>query len=84
MFGQGTVIEKDQLGRERIEMASRTHLTEEVSAFCAVEKPVPNASIHGGLIFVSPVKKRRNSSYFEGAITDSDSKLRFVDSHREQ
>ena len=33
------------------------------------------ASVHGLLVSVSRVKKGRNSDYFDGQITDGDSKL---------
>ena len=44
----------------------------------SLEEPVSNASVHGVLCSLSPVKKGRKSSYFEGVVSDGKSKVRLV------
>ena len=43
-----------------------------------VVKGMPSASVHGVLTSVSPVKKGRRQNYFEGKVSNGNSKLRFV------
>ena len=51
---------------------------EEVEKFNEVDKAISNASIYGVLTSVSPVKKGRRTNYFEGTVSDGNSKLRLV------
>ena len=51
---------------------------EELDHLDAVEKPIANASVHGAITSLSPVKKGRNTNYFDGTIADERTKLRLV------
>ena len=57
-------------------MAKRTF--EEVENFDELDKGIGSASLHGVLTSVSPVKKGRKQNYFDGKLSDGNSKLRFV------
>lgn len=65
-------------------MASKHLELQRIVDFSEVDHPIANASVHGALVSVSRMKNGRNSSYFEGKITDGESKMRFVGFHKEQ
>ena len=43
-----------------------------------IEEPIPKASLHVAVTRLSPVKKGRNSKYFDGQLTDGDTEIRMV------
>lgn len=59
-------------------MASRKRTIQEVNRFDTLQEPVSNASVHGTITTLSPVKKGKHSVYFEGTITDGSTNLRLV------
>jgi hypothetical protein len=59
-------------------MTKRQLELEELHHFDEINKPVANATVHGAITSLSPLKKGRNSSYFDGAIADDTTKLRLV------
>ena len=63
---------------------SRKRLLEEADKFDSIENAIPNASIYGALSEVSPLKKGKNSVYFDGSITDGISFMRVVGFSAEQ
>ena len=50
----------------------------------SLEEPVSTASLHAVVSSLSPVKKGRNSDYFEGTVTDGKSTVRLVGFKRSQ
>ena len=50
----------------------------------SLEEPVSTASLHAVVSSLSPVKKGRNSDYFEGTLTDGKSTVRLVGFKRSQ
>ena len=50
----------------------------------SLEEPVSTASLHAVVSSLSPVKKGRNSDYFEGTATDGKSTVRLVGFKRSQ
>ena len=59
-------------------MASRKRPAPEVDHLDNVSQPIPSANLHGVVKNLSPVKKGRNSIYFDGVLTDGTSTLRLV------
>ena len=57
---------------------SRKRPIKEVDRLDLLTKPVPNAILHGAITSLSPVKKRRNSHYFDGTLYDGHRQLRMV------
>ena len=58
--------------------SSRKRTTEEFEQLDAATHPVATANIEGNITSLSPVKKGRRSTYFEGQIDDGTSKLCLV------
>ena len=58
--------------------SSRKRQSKELEFLDEVQEPVVNASVHGAITSLSPIKKGRNSNYFEGTIADEHAKLRLV------
>ena len=54
----------------------RTH--EAIEQIDDVDGPIANTSIHGAITSLSPVKKGRNSIFFDGTLADETSKIRVV------
>ena len=54
----------------------RTH--EAIEQIDNVDGPIANTSIHGAITSLSPVKKGRNSIFFDGTLADETSKIRVV------
>ena len=50
-------------------MASKRN-KEEVEDFEEVDEPLASASVHGVISSLSPIKKGRNSNYFDGTVSD--------------
>ena len=66
-------------------MASKpTKCKLELEEVDSLEEPVSTASLHAVLSSLSPVKKGRNSDYFEGTVTDGKSTVRLVRFKRSQ
>ena len=65
-------------------MASRKRPSPELDHFDDVNQPYPTANLHGVIKTLSPVKKGRNSNYFDGVLTDGTSTLRLVGFRSEQ
>lgn len=63
---------------------ARKRLFEEIDSFAAIDKPLPNASIHAAITSLSPVKRGKNSFYFDGMLTDGTTNLRVVGFTAEQ
>ena len=57
---------------------ARKHPIEEVDRLDLLTRPVPNASLHGAVTLLSPVKKGRNSNYFDGTLYDGHRQVRTV------
>ena len=57
---------------------ARKRTIEEVEKLQDLDKPLKNASVHGIVTSLSPIKKGRTCSYFDGTLTDSSDKIRFV------
>lgn len=57
---------------------AKKRLFNEVDKLDDLSKPICNATLHGVVASVSPLKKGRTCNYFEGFITDGSSKLRVV------
>ena len=56
-------------------MATRKRLYEDIDDF---DESVPNASIHAAVMSLSPYKKGKNASYFDGTLTDGTRKIRMI------
>ena len=66
-------------------MASKpTKCKLELEEVDSLEEPVSTASLHAVVSSLSPVKKGRNSDYFEGTVTDGKSTVRLVGYKRSQ
>ena len=66
-------------------MASKpTKCKFELEEVDSLEEPVSTASLHAVVSSLSPVKKGRNSDYFEGTVTDGKSTVRLVGYKRSQ
>ena len=62
-----------------VKMASKpTKLKLELEEVDSLEEPVSTASLHAVVSSLSPVKKGRNSDYFEGTLTDGKSTVQKV------
>ena len=59
-------------------MATRKRLYEDIDDFDELNEPVPNASIHAAVMSLSPYKKGKNASYFDGTLTDGTRKIRMI------
>ncbi len=57
---------------------ARKRQFDEVDKFDSVDKPMSSASVHGVLTSLSPVKKGQKSVYFDGTVSDGNSKTRLV------
>lgn len=57
---------------------ARKRPIEEVDRLDLLTTPVPNASLHGAVTSLSPVKKGRNSNYFDGTLYDGHHQVRIV------
>ena len=57
---------------------ARKRTIEEVEKLQDLDKPLKNASVHGLVTSLSPIKKGRTCSYFDGTLTDGSDKIRFV------
>lgn len=64
--------------------APRKRQLEEIEALDELDRPIPNANIHGAVTMLSPVKKGRNSLFFDGTIADGKSSVRLVGFSAEQ
>lgn len=62
----------------------RKHPLEEVHSLESVDHPVDNASVHVAIDELSPVKKGKQSIYFNGCVTDCESRMRNVGFSAEQ
>ena len=51
---------------------------EEASNLEKLNKPIPNANIHAAVTMLSPVKKGKDSLFFDGTISYGTSKMRIV------
>ena len=51
---------------------------EEVDRLDLLQQPLANASVHGAVTSLSPVKKGRNSSFFDGTMYDGHRQIRLV------
>ena len=68
-----------------VKMASKpTKCKLELEEIDSLEEPVSTASHHAVVSSLSPVKKGRNSDYFEGTVTDGKSTVRLVGFKRSQ
>ena len=68
-----------------VKMASKpTKRKLEIEEVDSLEEPVSTASLHAVVSSLSPVKKGRNSDYFEGTVTDGKSTVRLVGYKRSQ
>ena len=68
-----------------VKMASKpTKCKLELEEIDSLEEPVSTASLHAVVSSLSPVKKGRNSDYFEGTVTDGISTVRLVGFKRSQ
>jgi hypothetical protein len=68
-----------------VKMASKpTKRKLELEEVDSLEEPVSTASLHAVVSSLSPVKKGRNSDYFEGTVTDGKSTVRLVGFKRSQ
>ena len=56
-------------------MATQKRLYEDIDDFDELNEPVPNASIHAAVMSLSPYKKGKNESYFDGTLTDGTQKI---------
>ena len=59
-----------------IEMKRAREEQQEFGCVSEVTNPSPNAKIHGVVQGLSPMKKSRNCSYFDGELTDGREKMR--------
>ena len=59
-------------------MATRKRTIDEVEHLESLNKPQCNTSLHGAIASLSPVKKGRNSLFFDGTIADETSQVRIV------
>lgn len=57
---------------------ARKRLFEEVEKFDLLDRPLSNASLHAAITSLSPVKKGKNSVYFDGIMSDGSSYIRVV------
>ena len=60
----------------------KRHL-QEVDRLDLLDRPLPNATLHGEVISLSPVKEERNSD-FDGMIYDGHCQIRLVGFHSAQ
>ena len=68
-----------------VKMASKpTKHKLELEEVDSLEQPVSTASLHAVVSSLSPVKKGRNSDYFEGTVTDGKSTVRLVGFRKSQ
>ena len=68
-----------------VKMASKpTKRKLELEEVDSLEEPVSTASLHAVVSSLSPVKKGRNSDYFEGTVTDGKSTVRLIGFKRSQ
>ena len=58
--------------------STRKRQLEELEHLDAAQQPIANASLHAAVTSLSPLKKGRNSNYFEGTVADQSTKLRLV------
>ena len=58
-------------------MASKRQV-EEAENFEVMDRPISKANVHGVLTSLSPVKKGRSTNYFDGTVSDGNSKLHVV------
>jgi hypothetical protein len=58
--------------------STRKRQSKELDFLDEIQQPIANASLHGAITSLSPVKKGRNANYFEGTIADEHTKLRLV------
>ena len=54
----------------------RSH--EEIENINDVDAPMSSTSIHGAVVTLSPVKKGRKSTFFDGLLADETSQIRLV------
>lgn len=64
--------------------SSRKRLFHELDSLENADKPLPNASLHAAIKSISPVKKGRNSIFFDGVIADANAKMRLVGFNSDQ
>ena len=57
---------------------ARKRLLQEVDSFDSLDEPLANASVHASITALSPVRKGKNSMYFDGTVTDGTTHLRLV------
>ena len=55
-------------------MSGRKRTWEESDQLDGMEEPIASASLHGAITSLSPIKKGRNTSYFDGTIADESKK----------
>ena len=49
-----------------------------------IDEPILNASVHGAITSLSPIKKSHNANFFDGTIADESCKLWFVGFNSDQ
>ena len=59
-------------------MARKRRSIYEVEDLDTLDQPIPKAKVHGVITSLSPVKKGRTCSYFDGTLADGTSKIRVV------
>jgi len=57
-------------------LKKRTH--EEIENIDDMDGPMFSTSIHGAVVRLSPVKKGRKSTFFDGVLADETSQIRLV------
>ena len=65
-------------------MSGRKRTWEELDQLDGIEEPIASANLHGAITSLSPIKKGRNTSYFDGSIADESKKLRLVGFNSDQ
>ena len=56
---------------------ARKRTYQEINQIDEVEEPMANTKIHGAITSLSPIKKGRNSVFFDGTLADGTSKISF-------
>ncbi len=64
----------------------RSRSYEEIDEISALDRPIASTTLHGAVTSLSPIKKGRNSIFFDGTLADEHSKIRFVafDAHQQR
>ncbi len=65
---------------------ARKRSYEEIDEISALDRPITSTKLHGAVTSLSPIKKGRNSIFFDGTLADEKSKIRFVgfDAHQQR